>query len=83
MPTSNAINPDIIRLAQTVQAANVKNSHETIKVGTSLSFVVYLYEQVRNVIDNKSDHLLRRNAIERILRRLLWENTNSSFDREL
>lgn len=78
--SSTGANPDIISLAQTAEQISRLRPDETIKVGTSLSFVVYLYEQLRSVIDNKSEHLLRRNAIERIFRRLLWENPKASFE---
>lgn len=50
-----------------------------IKPGTSLVIhrplgsIAVVYERIRNAIDYKGEHLLRRGAIERILRRLLWE----------
>lgn len=47
---------------------------EKVKFSQSLSIAAFFYEKARNVVDNKSDHLLRRNAIERIIRRLIWEH---------
>lgn len=43
------------------------------KVGEALSSVASFYERLRYAIDYKKEHLLRRNAIERILKRNLWE----------
>lgn len=50
-----------------------KNSQEKIKVGDTFSSVASVYERIRYTIDFKKEHLLRRNAIERIVKRLLWE----------
>lgn len=47
-----------------------------IKVGEVLSPVALAYERLRYAVDYKKEHLVRRNAIERILRRQLrgtWE----------
>lgn len=43
------------------------------KVGEALSSVASFYERLRYAVDYKKEHLLRRNAIERILKRNLWE----------
>ncbi|MFC1649792.1 hypothetical protein ACFL2C_03730 [Patescibacteria group bacterium] len=51
---------------------------EKFKVGEVLSSAAFVYEKVRNAVDYKGEHLLRRNAIERILKRLLWENPSLS-----
>jgi hypothetical protein len=52
---------------------------EKIKVGETFSSVASFYERVRYTIDFKKDNLLRRNAIERILRRLLWEKGETNL----
>lgn len=45
-----------------------------IQVDKIVSKLAFLYEKVRNVIDYKEEHLLRKNAIKRILkRRLTWK----------
>jgi hypothetical protein len=51
----------------------------TVKAGEVLSPLAVLYERVRNVIDYKGSHLLRRNAIQRIVSRRLheWPNADS------
>lgn len=52
---------------------SVKDSGPKFKVGEALSSVASFYERLRYAIDYKKEHLLRRNAIERILKRNLWE----------
>lgn len=57
--------------------ANLRQKHgtvePTIKVSELLGKLARVYERVRNVVEYKGEHVLRRNAIERILRRLVWE----------
>ncbi len=45
------------------------NGEETIEVSVPASTAASIYEKVRNTLDYQEEHLLRRNAIERILRR--------------
>lgn len=47
---------------------------ETIEVSAPVSTAVALYERVRNTLDYQEEHLLRRNAILRILKRYLHGN---------
>ncbi|MFA6551848.1 MAG: hypothetical protein WCV41_04955, partial [Patescibacteria group bacterium] len=42
-----------------------------IKVNDIISKMSFFYEKIRNAVDYKEEHLLRKNAIERILKRLL------------
>lgn len=42
---------------------------ETIEVSVPASTAASLYEKVRNTLDYQEEHLMRRNAIERMLRR--------------
>jgi len=44
----------------------------TLKVNEVLGSLAFIYERVRNAIDYKGEHLLRRNAIERIIKRQAW-----------
>lgn len=75
-PQENANIIGLTLLAKKLHQQSIQNAN-SLKVSSSLSYVAYVYEQFRNIIDNKSDHLLRRNAIERILKRLLWENSQT------
>ena len=52
---------------------SLKESGPKFKVGEALSSVASFYERLRYAVDYKKEHLLRRNAIERILKRNLWE----------
>ncbi len=45
-----------------------------LSVSRAVSFVAILYEKVRNAIEYREEHLIRRAAIERILRRRLSLN---------
>lgn len=49
------------------------SAEPNIEVTQVLAPVAFLYERVRNAVDYKGEHLLRRNAIERMLRRQIWE----------
>jgi len=55
---------------------------ETVEVSKAISALALAYEKVRNVIDYRDEHLIRRYAIERELRRLfLQEDTSTSAER--
>ena len=43
-----------------------------IKVHATISRLVFVYEKTRNAIEYKDEHLLRKNAIERMLKRRLY-----------
>ena len=53
-----------------------KTDDEKIKVHQVSSKIAFLYEKVRNAVDYKEEHLLRKNAIERILKRRLTTEKN-------
>ncbi len=63
------------------QAKNATTSDQTIKVSEVLGTIALLYEKIRNVVEYKGEHVIRRNAIERILKRLLWERSTSDPNR--
>jgi hypothetical protein len=46
-----------------------ENDLPKIKVSDLISKMSFYYEKIRNIVDYKEEHLLRKNAIERILRR--------------
>lgn len=48
----------------------------TMKVSEVLGGLARLYEKIRSVVEYKGEHVLRRNAIERILKRRVWEQGN-------
>jgi len=68
------INGDAKKLFQVIYTE--KNKQEEIddnipkiKVSTLISRLAFFYEKVRNAVDYEEEHLLRKNAISRILRR--------------
>jgi len=65
---------------QALEEIRPKGEISTIHVDEIAAKVAVLYEKVRKIIDWKEEHLLRRGAIERILkRRLISELSNSSI----
>ena len=62
--------------SQAREKAQLGANQPRIKVGETLGSIAWIYEKIRYSIDYKGEHLLRRNAIERILRRLLWERSS-------
>ena len=61
----------LIALFQKPDETQIERVVETVKVSAAASIPALFYERIRNVIEYHEDHLLRRNAIERILERLL------------
>lgn len=53
---------------------NLKETGEpTVRVSEVLGGLARLYERIRTTVEYKGEHVLRRNAVERILKRLIWE----------
>lgn len=69
-PISNAVKKTIDRWASIATRANDERI-ATIEVHDTVSNVAWAYERLRNAIDYQDEHLLRKNAIERILKRRL------------
>ena len=65
---------DLFRAVYQEQEANKGETEDDtvakIKVDEIISKMSFFYEKIRNAVDYKDDHLLRKNAIERILKRL-------------
>lgn len=53
-----------------------------IKVSQTVSFFAFLYEKVRNAVEFREEHLIRRAAIERILKRRLALNPEGKGEGE-
>ena len=68
------INENTKKLFQVIYSEQAKKEEidedtPKIKVSTLISKVAFFYEKVRNAVDYDEEHLLRKNAIARILRR--------------
>lgn len=65
----------MLQLAHAIQTSKgalpFEEGAETIEVSVPASTAASLYERVRTTLEYQDDHLLRRNAIARILRRFL------------
>lgn len=69
MVSNTKIESLISTLEKAYRGEMLSSSGPTIKVNEAVSAMAFFYEKIRNVIDYKEEHLLRRNAIERILNR--------------
>jgi len=58
----------------------ISETEGTIHVSEVFGVLAFVYEKIRGAVEYKRDHLLRRNAIERILRRLLWERQGRNLE---
>jgi hypothetical protein len=69
-----AINESTKKLFQVIYSENKPATPQDddiprIKVSTLISRLAFFYEKIRNAVDYDEEHLLRKNAIDRILRR--------------
>lgn len=75
MTNDQNIAASLIRLLQKFQLAAERQLEEKnlpkIQVSETISKIALVYEKIRNTIDYKEAHLLRKNATERILKRRL------------
>jgi hypothetical protein len=60
-----------------------KSSEDVIKVSDTVSVAVSVYETIRNTLEYDEEHLLRRNAIRRILKRRLGEIDSTKLSTKL
>ncbi|MCX6743220.1 MAG: hypothetical protein NT116_03205, partial [Candidatus Parcubacteria bacterium] len=51
----------------------IREDEETIKVSIMTSAIAFMYEKIRTIVDYNEDHLLRKSAIFRILKRRFLE----------
>jgi hypothetical protein len=69
------LKPEAKKLFQAVYAEQktkdqvIDDDAPKIKVSTLISKMAFFYEKIRNSVDYNEEHLLRKNAIERILKR--------------
>src|SRR3989344_3240602 len=65
-----------------VKAKALPNDYTKLTVSQTVSFLALVYEKVRNAIEYREDHLIRRAAIERILKRRLTLNSEVKGEAE-
>lgn len=65
--------------AQDKQKQDSPNEGESkIEIGETISRMAFFYEKIRNAVDYKEEHLLRKNAIHRILKRRFIPGVDTS-----
>lgn len=77
------ISPVVTKLVRTLQSVqkreqDVARLTEKIRVNKMVSKLAFFYEKIRNTLDYGDEHLIRKNTIERILKRRLIENVTGS-----
>lgn len=61
------------------EAEEKKHKTETITVNEAAGVIAFYFEKIRNIVDYQDEHLLRQNAIRRILnRRFLLQQTSQN-----
>lgn len=68
----------LIKIWQTSER-KAGGSVSKISVSQTVSFMAFLYEKLRNAVEFKEDHLIRRASIERILKRRMILNENGRY----
>ncbi len=79
------ISPYFGYLVQSIKSIKQKikpDEASRINVSQTVSFFALLYEKIRNAIEYREDHLIRRAAIERILKRRLMINPDGEYEGE-
>ncbi len=76
--TSLQLSPFAHALVKTWQTSDTKpiTSTNKISVSQTVSFVAFLYEKMRNAVEFREEHLIRRASITRIIKRRLLLNEN-------
>jgi hypothetical protein len=64
----------LINIIADIQNQTENDDAESINISKTVSFFAIVYERFRNVIEFKDDHIIRRNAINRIISRRLAFN---------
>lgn len=89
---TSILRPDITHLVTLFQKTRHDKLYDpnlpTIQAGHVMSHLSFVYEKLRNAIDYNEEHLLRKNAIQRILKRrirvsLTRKNMGSALIQEL
>src|SRR3989338_2528465 len=65
-----------------IKQRNIDPDAQTLSVSQTVSFFAILYEKIRNAVEFREEHLIRRAAIERILSRRLALNPNGQTEAE-
>ncbi len=89
MSNSTEISPLVRELASLFreqhqfETAELPADEPRVKVHQTVGKFAYVYEKIRNAIDYQEDHLIRKNAIARILRRRFMTRGRQGVSAEL
>ncbi len=72
----------LIQALQDIKQKHPVDDYTKLTVSQTASFLALVYEKVRNAIEYREDHLIRRAAIERILKRRLSMNAAGKNEAE-
>jgi hypothetical protein len=72
----------LVDSVEAIKPREQPDDYTKLTVSRAMSFLAIAYERVRNAIEYREDHLIRRAAIERILRRRLSINPNAEGEAE-
>ncbi|MFW5703366.1 MAG: hypothetical protein ACOCXQ_00855 [Patescibacteria group bacterium] len=72
----------LIKAVEQIEGQQHIDDFSRLTVSRAVSFVALMYEKVRNAIEYREEHLIRRAAIERILRRRLSMNPEGNGEGE-
>lgn len=64
----------LIEAITKIKEKKIAEDTESVDVSRTVSFFALIYERIRNVIEFKDEHIIRRNAINRIINRRLVFN---------
>jgi len=65
------------------RSQDIDPTEPKVAIPTRAAIASFVYERMRNAVDYKEEHLIRRNAIERILRRMLSQGVHDNIAENL
>lgn len=72
----------LLQAVKAIKAKSKPDEYSKITVSKAVSFFAFAYEKVRNVLEYRDEHLIRRAAIERIAKRRISMNSTGEGEGE-
>jgi len=80
--TLTTVTNNLLNAFHSIQPKPPTDEFTKLSVSQTVSFLALVYEKVRNAIEYREDHLIRRAAIERIIKRRLAMNPEGTNEAE-
>lgn len=80
--TLSALTKTLLKTLEAIKPKKPPHQFSTVSVSRTASFLAIVYEKIRNAIEYREEHLLRRAAIERILKRRFSLNPQGTDEAE-